>query len=61
MHGEDDEGGGDDVADSPGAQGDAAERVEPGFEQGVGAFGRGSQGSDELVAGPVVDGPGWSL
>ena len=44
------------MADAAGAEGDAAEGFEGGFEQGVGAFGGCPVGVDQLVAGAVVDG-----
>lgn len=52
LHGEDDEGGGGDVADPPRgrgrAEGDPAEGFE-GLQEGVGAFGRGAQGAQEQL------------
>src|SRR3712207_4449092 len=51
-----DEGGGGDGADAPGAEADPAQRLEGGLEQGVAAFGRSSGGRVQQVDAALVRG-----
>ncbi len=51
-----DEGGGGDGADAPGAEADPAQCLEGGLEQGVAAFGRGAGGRVQQVHGALVGG-----
>jgi hypothetical protein len=53
---EQDQRGGDDVADAPGAAAPAAERLEAGLEQAVGAFAEAAQGAMDGVVGLLVRG-----
>jgi len=53
---EQDQCGGDDVADAPGAAAPAAQRFEAGLEQAVGAFAEAAQGAVDGVVGLLVDG-----
>jgi hypothetical protein len=58
------EGGGDDVADAPGAETDPAEGFESHLQLGVGAFGLGADGGVQAVVGFLVVGElaaGWGL
>ena len=53
---EQDEGGGGDRADAPGAEADPAQRLEGGLEQGVAAFGRSSGGRVQQVDAALIRG-----
>src|SRR3954452_13219153 len=53
---EQDEGGGDDRADPPGAEADPAQRLERGLQQGVAAFGLGTDGDVQRVEGALIGG-----
>src|SRR3954471_16652186 len=53
---EQNEGGGGDRADAPGAEADPAQRLECGLEQGVAAFGRGPGGRVQQVDGALIVG-----
>jgi hypothetical protein len=53
---EQDQRGGDDVAEPPGAAAVAAQRLEGGLEQGVGAFAEAAQRSVDGVVGLLVGG-----
>ena len=53
VHREDDERGGGDVADAPGAESDAAQGLD-GFQQSVAAFGGRAESADQEVPRPVV-------
>ena len=55
---EKDQCGGDDVADAPWTASPAAERLEGGLEQAVGALAERSQGAVDGVVGLLVDGQG---
>src|SRR4051794_29247528 len=50
------EGGGGDGADAPGAEADAAQRLEGGLEQGIAAFGRSPGGRVQQVDGALIVG-----
>ena len=59
-----DEGGGGDGADAPGAEADPAQCLEGGLEQRVAAFGRGPGGRVQQVDGALIVGqptPGGGL
>jgi hypothetical protein len=51
---EEDERGGGDGADAPGAEADPAQGLEGGLEQGVAAFGRSAGGRVQQVDGALV-------
>jgi hypothetical protein len=53
---EQDESGGDDPADAPGAASVAAQCLEGGFEQGVRAFTQAAHGAVDSVVALLVDG-----
>ncbi len=53
---EQDEGGGGDGADAPGAEADPAQRLEAGLEQGVAAFGGGPDHGVQQVDAALVRG-----
>src|SRR3954451_16099409 len=53
---EQNEGGGGDRADAPGAEADPAQRLEGRLEQGVAAFGRGPGGRVQQVDGALIVG-----
>src|SRR3954463_11543156 len=55
------EGGGGDRADAPGAEADPAQRLECRLEQGVAAFGRGPGGRVQQVDGALIEQCGVSV